>query len=1126
MLLLVFQKGSDSFLFKHLFRREQHSSTSSLTFDSLSTDNLKYEALQIQKDLSVALLNETFISYALDPIMSDLISDTTRTVLFPDETSTTTYPQPGDDMRLTTPPLSISHTLDIISIVESQVKMTNGDDNVVEQQEASIIPFLTNVDMKTISVSLVPNNPAAIFLDFNFDSARAQHDVVLGKLISNVKILAYSRIKRWWQAPFFCSSVDKVPVETQLLLVEISSSKYAVIAPLIHFDDKGGGFRSTLFGGDEGGAPAGKGSLAVRVESGNPNIINNCIKSGVYMEVGTDPFAVLESAYFAISQQMGTFRTRQEKPGSDSANKFGFCSWDAFYSSVSSEKIKAALNSLITSGVHPKYVIIDDGWQQTAIASRMRSDGNLKEKIEVDDGGLSGAQIDGSLAASKMVEGDANMLLSLFTEAISKFYMTFVEKGKPDSVCVKLWALLSQTILREKLIDFFESQTDFSKRLISWKANSKFEDADNGKSLKGFVSDIKKDYGIDQVFCWHALAGYWGGISETVTDDLTASLSRNNCTIDPLSMIVDPLSMYEDIHVDEHSTFQRQQRDDHRNLEIGAARVDDIAKPAVERKFASPTPHLLLVEPALAWDPSSLVGVGSVAVEKLGNMYAHMHKYLAEAGVDGVKVDAQSGIGSFGGSALVRSVVQAVEGSVKTAFVANNDSNGRTSDSSPVTSTPKLGRKIQLALSRARNNRLKQPSALEDSFSSPAAPPLNAPLEHCDAPVSMVGCMCHSTENLYNYYETSIVRASDDFYPRDAAAQTVHIVSCAYNSVMLGEIAMTDWDMFHSKHECAGMHAAARAISGGPVYVSDSPGQHDPQLLRRLVLSDGRVLRTTRPGRPTRDCLFENVMEDKTTALKLWSTNKVGALIGAFNVQGSHWNRKKRKYETFRSPQRVTAHIKAADAEGTVSSGHGSLRLGSISVEVDKHIGSRISAVLDKLPLKRRQRLQIYHSTETEGYVAYSAKNKKMSLLYSDEDTIETELAGKEWDLFTVNRILQIRLDGKGGHHQHGEVVQWAPIGLLHMLNAGGAIQKILPSFTNSLRFEVMGDGELGVFVSKLPEKVHVDNNLVPFQNEKIYSADNCSGYLLKFHVADFQKRDGEGTEKRMPNRTVRISFD
>ena len=55
-----------------------------------------------------------------------------------------------------------------------------------------------------------------------------------------------------------------------------------------------------------------------------------------------------------------------------------------------------------------------------------------------------------------------------------------------------------------------------------------------------------------------------------------------------------------------------------------------------------------------------------------------------------------------------------------------------------------------------------------------------------ETPVALVGCMCHSTENLYNYYETSMARASDDFYPKDIAAQTVHIVSCAYNSVLLG----------------------------------------------------------------------------------------------------------------------------------------------------------------------------------------------------------------------------------------------------------------------------------------------------------------------------------------------------
>ena len=41
--------------------------------------------------------------------------------------------------------------------------------------------------------------------------------------------------------------------------------KYAIIAPLIDFDR---GFRTTLFGGKEGGYPVGKGVLAARIESG------------------------------------------------------------------------------------------------------------------------------------------------------------------------------------------------------------------------------------------------------------------------------------------------------------------------------------------------------------------------------------------------------------------------------------------------------------------------------------------------------------------------------------------------------------------------------------------------------------------------------------------------------------------------------------------------------------------------------------------------------------------------------------------------------------------------------------------------------------------------------------------
>ena len=65
------------------------------------------------------------------------------------------------------------------------------------------------------------------------------------------------------------------------------------------------------------------------------------------------------------------------------------------------------------------------------------------------------------------------------------------------------------------------------------------------------------------------------------------------------------------------------------------------------------------------------------------------------------------------------------------------------------------------------------------------------------------------------------------------------------------------------------MHATARAVSGSSVYVSDFPGIHDIDLLRRLVLPDGRVLRALLPGRPTRDSLFCDVLRDNRSLLKV-----------------------------------------------------------------------------------------------------------------------------------------------------------------------------------------------------------------------------------------------------------------
>lgn len=50
--------------------------------------------------------------------------------------------------------------------------------------------------------------------------------------------------------------------------------------------------------------------------------------------------------------------------------------------------------------------------------------------------------------------------------------------------------------------------------------------------------------------------------------------------------------------------------------------------------------------------------------------------------------------------------------------------------------------------------------------------------------------------------------------------------------------------------------------SGSVVALSDKPEQHDFNLLKKLVLPDGSILRAKLPGRPTRDYLFSDPAKD------------------------------------------------------------------------------------------------------------------------------------------------------------------------------------------------------------------------------------------------------------------------
>ncbi len=148
----------------------------------------------------------------------------------------------------------------------------------------------------------------------------------------------------------------------------------------------------------------------------------------------------------------------------------------------------------------------------------------------------------------------------------------------------------------------------------------------------------------------------------------------------------------------------------------------------------------------------------------------------------------------------------------------------------------------------------------------------------------LINCMSHATDVIYQTLNSTLTRSYTDFWPRDPKSHGLHQYANAQNSLWLSEFIHPDWDMFQSDHPMAPLHAAARAVSGGPVYVSDKPGVHNVELLRKLVLSDGTILRARGCGRPTRDCLFHDTTKEDVL-LKVFNRNGFGGVIGVFQTQ-------------------------------------------------------------------------------------------------------------------------------------------------------------------------------------------------------------------------------------------------
>jgi hypothetical protein len=124
--------------------------------------------------------------------------------------------------------------------------------------------------------------------------------------------------------------------------------------------------------------------------------------------------------------------------------------------------------------------------------------------------------------------------------------------------------------------------------------------------------------------------------------------------------------------------------------------------------------------------------------------------------------------------------------------------------------------------------------------------------------LGLINCMEMSLENAYNWRTSNVARNSDDYQPELKHNPKDHVFQNAYNAFWLANFAYPDWDMFQSHDEAAEFHAVARAASGGPVYFTDEPGKERPEILKRLALSDGRLLMADEPAQVTRDMLLSD----------------------------------------------------------------------------------------------------------------------------------------------------------------------------------------------------------------------------------------------------------------------------
>ena len=145
-----------------------------------------------------------------------------------------------------------------------------------------------------------------------------------------------------------------------------------------------------------------------------------------------------------------------------------------------------------------------------------------------------------------------------------------------------------------------------------------------------------------------------------------------------------------------------------------------------------------------------------------------------------------------------------------------------------------------------------------------------------------IDCMGMDMANALSRPYTAVTRSSDDFYPNNPNGFYKHLTQNAYNALWHSELYHCDYDMWWSGRSNPVESGLLRAISGGPVYVSDALGVTNEENIYPICGKDGQLEMFDHAGLPTADEIYRDV-KTENVPFKVYNRYNDCLALAVFN---------------------------------------------------------------------------------------------------------------------------------------------------------------------------------------------------------------------------------------------------